>query len=74
MVPVRELVDEFKRGDLAQAAGLRVTIAKIRSRLAKAAPGHASVVHTIRGIGYRVSAENVGGGLGQQTQPNFPET
>jgi len=34
---------------------VRVTIAKIRSRVSSAAPEYPDIVQTIRGVGYRVS-------------------
>lgn len=55
VVPMAELIERFENGRDARDGRLRVTIAKIRSRLAAAAPGEAPILHTVRGVGYRVS-------------------
>ncbi|MDX2026028.1 winged helix-turn-helix domain-containing protein [Microcella sp.] len=50
----RELIDAFESGATEHLTRVRVMIAKLRVRLSDAAPGLPNVVHTIRGIGYRV--------------------
>jgi len=55
VVRVDELVHAFEGGDARHVGRLRVTIAKIRSRLAEASPTLPEVLSTIRGIGYRVA-------------------
>jgi DNA-binding response OmpR family regulator len=54
-VRLHELVAVFGCGDSANNSRVRVTIAKIRSRVSAAAPGYPDIVQTIRGVGYRVS-------------------
>ena len=54
VVRLPELVQVFEAGVPAHLARVRVMIAKIRLRLAEAAPELPDVVHTVRGIGYRV--------------------
>lgn len=54
-VRLHELVAVFESGDVANSSRVRVTIAKVRSRLASASPGYPDIVQTIRGVGYRVS-------------------
>lgn len=73
-VPMRELVDRFENGRDARIGRLRVTIAKIRSRLAAADPRQPSILHTVRGVGYRVSEPLPADPVSAERYPNFPET
>lgn len=54
VVRLRELIDAFEAGDDEHLTRVRVMIAKIRLRLSEAAPTRPNVVHTVRGIGYRL--------------------
>ena len=55
VVRLDELIHVFEGGDAHHVTRLRVMIAKIRARLAEAAPNSPDVLRTIRGVGYRIS-------------------
>jgi DNA-binding response OmpR family regulator len=74
IVSLRDLIDMFEGGDLDRAPRMRVTIAKIRSRLADAAPEVATVVQTVHGIGYRVDPSELREESARGNHPNLPET
>lgn len=54
VVHLSELVQRFEQGDASRVGRLRVLIARIRVRIDEIAPGAAAVLHTVRGLGYRL--------------------
>ncbi len=55
LVSLDELVRHFADGDAEFAIRVRITVYRIRTKLALAAPGFPPIIETIRGIGYRIA-------------------
>jgi DNA-binding response OmpR family regulator len=55
LVSLDELVRNFADGDPTHAIRVRITVSRIRTKFALAAPGLPPIIETIRGIGYRIA-------------------
>ena len=55
LVSLDELVRHFADGDPEHAIRVRITVSRIRTKLALASPGFPPIIETIRGIGYRIA-------------------